>query len=82
MKVVVVGGRVNHICFCSCVTCADHDVSDRTGRQAVIILLVNLQKIIVEQFPSDGVFCIFVAHGHTKCAQINAQIAVPASLIC
>ena len=45
--------------------------------------------IIVEQFPSDGVFCVFVFFGGfiaTWATQMrkytNAQIAVPASLIC
>jgi hypothetical protein len=43
----------------------------------------KLQKIIVERFPSDGVFCVFVVfwcfflvQGPHKCA--NTQIAVPA----
>ena len=45
---------------------------------------------IVEQFPSDGVFCVYLfffggfvgawAAQMRKCT--NAQIAVPASLIC
>ena len=53
-------------------------------RTQKIYYYTNLQKIIGEQFPSDGVFCIFVVSmGHTKCANNNAQkIAVPASLIC
>ena len=45
---------------------------------------------IVEQFPSDGVFCVFVffsvvllAHCAAQMRKYtNAQIAVPASLIC
>jgi len=48
----------------------------------------NLQKIIAERFPSDGVFCVFVVfwwfywHGpHKKMRKCtNAQIAVPAYL--
>jgi hypothetical protein len=46
--------------------------------------------IIDEQFPSDGVFCVFVFFSVVLLATwatqmrkyTNAQIAVPASLIC